>query len=68
MVDKSQEDLERENEKNLFEEDSTMLDEKQQLNANFLIQEQEDLEINEQLIDNIEGRKSKLKERRQTLT
>ena len=68
MVDKSQEDLERENEKNLFEEDSTMLDEKQQLNANFLIQEQEDLEINDQLIDNIEGRKSKLKERRQTLT
>ena len=64
MVDKSQEDLERENEKNLFEEESTMLDEKQQLNANFLIQEQEDLEINEQLIDNIEGRKSKLKERR----
>ena len=68
MVDKSQEDLERENEKNLFEEDSTMKDEKQQLNANFLIQEQEDLEINDQLIDNIEGRKSKLKERRQTLT
>lgn len=68
MVDKSQEDLERENEKNLFEEESTMKDEKQQLNANFLIQEQEDLEINEQLIDNIEGRKSKLKERRQTLT
>ena len=68
MVDKSQEDLERENEKNLFGEESTMLDEKQQLNANFLIQEQEDLEINEQLIDNIEGRKSKLKERRQTLT
>ena len=68
MVDKSQEDLERENEKNLFEEDSTMLDEKQQLNANFLIQEQEDLEINDQLIDNIEGRKSKLKERMQTLT
>ena len=68
MVDKSQEDLERENEKNLFEEDSTMLDEKQQLNANFLIQVQEELEINEQLIDNIEGRKSKLKERRQTLT
>ena len=47
MVDKSQEDLERENEKNLFEEDSTILDEKQQLNGNFLIQEQEDLEINE---------------------
>ena len=68
MVDKPQEDLERENEQNIFEEDSTMLDEKQQLNANFLIQEQEDLEINEQLIDNIEGRKSKLKERRQTLT
>ena len=68
MVDKSQEDLERENEKNLFEEESTMKDEKQQLNANFLIQEQEDLEINDQLIDNIEGRKSKLKERRQTLT
>ena len=68
MVDKSQEDSERENEKNLFEEESTMKDEKQQLNANFLIQEQEDLEINEQLIDNIEGRKSKLKERRQTLT
>ena len=64
MVDKSQEDSERENEKNLFEEESTMKDEKQQLNANFLIQEQEDLEINEQLIDNIEGRKSKLKERR----
>ena len=39
MVDKPQEDLERENEQNLFEEDSTMLDEKQQLNANFLIQE-----------------------------
>ena len=39
MVDKSQEDLERENEKNLFEEDSAILDEKQQLNGNFLIQE-----------------------------
>jgi hypothetical protein len=39
MVDKSQEDLERENEKNLFEENSTILDEKQQLNGNFLIQE-----------------------------
>jgi hypothetical protein len=62
MVDKSQEDLDSDHHINLYEEESTKLDEEAQSNANFLIQDEDDFEISEKLIAKIERRKSTLKE------
>ncbi len=56
MVDKSQKDLEREINENLYEEESIKLDEETQINANLMIQDEdddEDLEFNEKLIAKI---------------
>ena len=67
MVDKSQQDLEREINKNLYEEESIKLDEDTQINTNLMIQDEnddedeEDLESNQKLIAKIERRKSSLK-------
>jgi hypothetical protein len=62
MVDKTQQDLDSDHQKNLYEEESTKLDEEAQSNANFLIQDEDDFEISEKLIAKIERRKSTLKE------
>ena len=62
MVDKTQEDLDSDHQKNLYEEESIKLDEEAQSNDNFLIQDEDDFEISEKLIAKIERRKSTLKE------